>query len=266
MHTALCEKELQEHIPWERAKYFPTYNDILGHYQIQACLEHAKFPALLDLACGDGLLTALAAPHFQRVVGVDAAAVHLAAARERLPGVEFHESLIEDLALGETFDSIFMLNILEHVLDPVLVLRQAAQFLKEDGVLIVQVPNAHAINRKIAVAMGTLTGCEELSPFDINIAGHRRSYTLATLMADIARAGLPVQAVGGVFYKMLSTAQMDWFLENGLWAEGGFGWGRVGATQQDWRARFCQACYDLGKERPEDCNVIYAVITHNPGK
>jgi 2-polyprenyl-3-methyl-5-hydroxy-6-metoxy-1,4-benzoquinol methylase len=265
MHTAQCEKALQEQIPWERTKYFPTYNDILGHYQVQACLEYAKFPALLDLACGDGLLTALAAPHFQRVVGVDAAAVHLAAARERLPGAEFHEGLIEELALGEKFDSVFMLNILEHVIDPVVVLHKAASFLKEDGVLIVQVPNAQAINRKIAVLMGTLINCEELSPFDIKVAGHRRSYTLATLRADIVRAGLAVKAVGGVFYKMLSTAQMDWFLENGLWAEGGFGWGRVGAARQDWRARFCQACYEMGKERPEDCNVIFAVITRPAG-
>jgi 2-polyprenyl-3-methyl-5-hydroxy-6-metoxy-1,4-benzoquinol methylase len=265
MNTALCEKELQEKIPWERTKYFPTYNDILGFYQVQACLEHARFPALLDLACGDGLLTALFAPHFERVVGVDAAAVHLAAARERLPGVEFHECLIEELTLSERFDSIFMLNILEHVLDPILVMQKAASFLKEDGVLIVQVPNANAINRKIAVLMGTLESCEELSPFDLNIAGHRRSYTLATLTADIVQAGLSVKATGGVFYKMLSTAQMDWFLENGLWAEGGFGWGRVGAAPQDWRARFCRACYDIGKERPDDCNVIYAVITRPAG-
>jgi hypothetical protein len=59
---------------------------------------------------------------------------------------------------------------------------------------------------------------------------------------------------------MLSTPQMDWFLKNGLWEEGGFGWGRVGSEKKDWRKEFCRACYEIGKERPEDCNVIYAVI------
>ena len=78
---------------------------------------------------------------------------------------------------------------------------------------------------------------------------------------DIQSSGLKLVATGGVFYKMLSTPQMDWFLKNGLWADGGFGWGRVGAENRDWKAEFCRACYDYGKEYPEDCNVIYACAT-----
>jgi hypothetical protein len=155
-----------------------------------------------------------------------------------------------------------MLNILEHVIDPVAVLQKASSLLDNNGVLIVHVPNAHAVNRKLAVLMGTLTECEELSPFDIHVVGHRRSYTLETLSVDIKKAGLKINHTGGVFYKSLSTPQMDWFLKNGPWEEGGFGWGRVGAeNQQDWRAEFCRASYEFGKEHPEDCNVIYACIT-----
>ena len=257
-----AEKARQNDYAWARSRLFAEYNAMLGYYQVQASLEHAHGPAALDLACGDGLLTALFAEHFDHVVGVDASNRHLATARERLPSVEFHESLIETLHLEERFDTVLMLNILEHVEDTTLVLRKAGENLKEDGVLIVQVPNAHAVNRRLAVLMGTLRDCEELSPFDLQVVGHRRSYHLDSLQLDLARAGLTVRAVGGVFYKMLSTPQMDWFLQNGLWAEGGFGWGRVGAEKtKDWRAEFCRACYEFGKERPEDCNIIYAVAT-----
>ncbi|HEX3146371.1 MAG TPA: class I SAM-dependent methyltransferase [Pyrinomonadaceae bacterium] len=255
------EKEKQETFEWERSINFSEYNCVLGYYQVQSCLEFAHGPAMLDLPCGDGTLTALFEPHFDRVVGVDASSVHLSKARARLPEVEFHEALIEDFTLDEQFDSVFLLNILEHVNDPVMVLRKAASFLKDDGVLIVHVPNARAINRQIAVLMGTLESCEELSPFDINVVGHRRSYTLETLTADIRKAGLNTKTTGGVFYKMLSTPQIDWFLKNGLWETGGFGWGRVGAEQRDWKSEFCRACYEIGKERPEDCNIIFAVIT-----
>ena len=59
---------------------------------------------------------------------------------------------------------------------------------------------------------------------------------------------------------MLSTPQMDWFLKNGLW-DSGHGWGREGISDVDWKAKFCHASYELGKSRPEDCNVIYACIT-----
>lgn len=252
------EKALQEGFKWARSVNFATYNEMLARYQAQACLEHARGTSLLDMPCGDGLLTTILAPQFTDVVGVDASSAHLQAAQTRLPGAEFHHSLIEDLALDRCFDTVTMLNVLEHVVDPIAVLRKAASFLNPDGVLLVHVPNAQAVNRKIAVLMGTLESCEELSPFDIEVAGHRRSYDLNSLCADVVASGLRVVATGGVFYKMLSTPQIDWLLSEGPWEEGGFGWGRVGATERDWRNEFGRACYEFGREHPEDCNIIYA--------
>jgi 2-polyprenyl-3-methyl-5-hydroxy-6-metoxy-1,4-benzoquinol methylase len=255
------EKEKQEGLAWDRGAHYATYNQILGYYQVKSCLENARGTSVLDLPCGDGTLTELLAKHFRSVVGVDASGTHLAKARKRLPDATFHESLIEDLSLSDKFGTVVMLNILEHVIDPVVILRKAAGFLEKDGVLIVQVPNASAVNRKIAVLMGTLTSCEELSPFDINVAGHRRSYTIRTLVEDAVKAGLRVASTGGVFYKSLSTPQIDWLLSNGPWERGEFGWGRVGAEPRDWRSEFCRACYEFGKDHPEDCNVIYACLT-----
>lgn len=255
------EKELQEGFAWARSQVFSNYNHALGYYQAQACLEHARGKSLLDMPCGDGVLTSMLAPAFSRVVGLDASSKHLELAKKNLPEVEFHEALIEDFETEERFSTITMLNILEHVVDPIAVLRKAASMLDDDGVLLVHVPNAYAVNRRLAVLMGTLTECEELSPFDIQVVGHRRSYTLETLGKDIKEAGLKISATGGVFYKSLSTPQMDWFLKNGLWEEGGFGWGRVGGEQKDWRTEFCRASYELGKQHPEDCNIIYACIT-----
>jgi 2-polyprenyl-3-methyl-5-hydroxy-6-metoxy-1,4-benzoquinol methylase len=255
------EKDLQESFTWARSKMFSDYNGVLAYYQAQACLEHARGTSLLDMPCGDGTVTALLAQAFTRVVGLDASSKHLDLARQVLPAAEFHESLIEEFETGERFDTITMLNVLEHVVDPVMVLHKAAGLLSENGVLLVHVPNAMAINRRLAVMMGTLTECTELSPFDIKVAGHRRSYSMQTFCRDIEMAGLKVRSTGGVFYKMLSTPQMDWFLKNGLWEEGGFGWGRVGGPQKDWRSEFCRASYELGKEYPQDCNVIYACVT-----
>jgi len=258
------EKARQEAFPWERSKYHTDYNSVLAHYKVVSCLEHAKGDSLLDLACGDGLMTAMFAEYFDRIVGVDASSAHITEARRRLPEARFFESLIEDFEIDEKFDAVFLLDILEHVIDPVAVLKKAASFLVPGGTLIAHVPNAVAINRRLAVLMGTLTSCHELSPFDINIAGHRRTYEMETLVSDVEAAGLKVTATGGVFYKMLSTPQMDWFLKNGLWEEGGFGWGRVGEEKsKDWKAEFCRACYELGKQQPNDCNIIFVCATHS---
>jgi len=258
----MFEKQRQEQFPWERTKYSTDYNAVLARYMYIDTLEYIRGESLLDLACGDGHITSMFANHFQHVVGVDASPTHLIEARKRVHNGTFYESLIEDFDPKTTFDTVLFLNVLEHVIDPVAILRKVSTFLSENGVLIIHVPNAEAINRKIAVSMGTLNTLEELSPFDINVVGHRRSYTLDTLCDDIHAAGLNVVKTGGVFFKMLSTAQMDWFLKNGLWEEGGFGWGRVGEEKsKDWRNEFCRACYEIGKERPRDCNVVTAVVT-----
>jgi 2-polyprenyl-3-methyl-5-hydroxy-6-metoxy-1,4-benzoquinol methylase len=254
------EKQLQETFEWSRTAFHSEYNRYLARYKVESCLENIRGDSLLDLACGDGMMTEMFARKVSRVVGVDANGKHLAEARKRLPLAEFHESLIEDLDLAERFSTVTMLELLEHVLDPVALLRKAAGFLAEDGVMIVHVPNAMAINRRLAVLMGSLESCEELSPFDLQIAGHRRSYSLQTLSRDIEAAGLRIEKTGGIFYKILSTPQMDWFLKNGLWETGGFGWGRVGGPEKDWKAAFCDASYELGKQHPEDCNIIYACI------
>lgn len=255
------EKQRQDMFPWNRSSFHVTYNAVLAKYKVKSCLENAKGKSLIDLACGDGLMTEIFSNHFDRVVGVDASSKHIEKARERCPNVTFYESLIETLDISEKFDSVFMLDILEHVIDPIRVLKKVSDLMNPDGVLVIHVPNANAINRRIAVLMGTLTSCEELSPFDLDIAGHRRAYHLSSLESDIKKAGLNIRKTGGIFYKMLSTAQIDWLLSNGLWEGNHFGWGRVGGEKRDWRDEFCRACYEIGNENPEDCNVIYAVAT-----
>jgi 2-polyprenyl-3-methyl-5-hydroxy-6-metoxy-1,4-benzoquinol methylase len=255
-----CEKKLQESFRWERSKYHTDYNQVLAFYKAKSCIENSVGDSLLDIACGDGMLTKMFARHFKTIVGVDASSRHLDEAVKRLPLATFYESLIEEFECDWKFDSVFMLDLLEHVQNPVAVLKKASSFLSCNGRLIVHVPNCDAVNREIAVLMGTLASCDELSPFDLEIAGHRRSYNLQSLRGDIELAGLKVIKTGGIFYKMLSTPQMDWFLKNGLW-DSGHGWGRTGMEKsKDWRTEFCRACYEYGLKHPEECNVIYACI------
>jgi len=243
------EQIRQENLDWKRSQ--SEWYEILGRFQVESVIEVGKKPALLDLACGDGLLTEQFTEHFSPVVGVDASAAHIQTARQRCPDVEFHVSLIEDFETEQRFDTITLLNVLEHVVDPVAILRRAAGWLVPGGCIVAQVPNARAVNRRIGQLMGVLDNLYELSDWDINVAGHRRYYDLADLIVDFDRAGLQMVLVGGIFFKPFSTPQMEWLLQNGLWDSGHFGWGNLEA--------FCQASYEIGKERPGDCNLIYAV-------
>lgn len=254
------ELDRQDTFPWQRGKYYATYEQLLGEYIVQSVVENKRMSRLLDLACGNGYLTHMMAPHFQKVVGLDASATHIAEAKKSYPGIEFVHALAEDFQGKEPFDTITMVTLLEHVQDPAGLLNTCARQLAPKGVIMAHVPNAVAVNRQIAKLMGTLSDEYELSPFDLEIAGHRRAYDMVSLVKDFEDAGLNVVKTGGVFYKMLSTPQINWILEQGPWEEGGFGWGRVGEEKtKDWRKAFCDACYQYGKQRPEECNVIYAL-------
>ncbi len=252
----------QEFGRWERGQHFATYELLLGEYIARTILDRAKPPSLLDVACGNGVLTRMLAPAFQRVVGIDISESAIEHARANCPGAEFVVGRAEDYVADRPFTMITLVNLIEHVLDPVRLLGSLARSLEPGGEMFVCVPNALAVNRRIARRMGSLRDEYELSPFDIEVAGHRRSYDMQLLERDVCASGLRVTGRGGVFYKMLSQAQMNWLLEKGPWGEGGFGWGRVGEEgTKDWRRAFCDACYEFGKEHAEDCNIVYVVAT-----
>ena len=155
---------------------------------------------------------------------------------------------------------VAMLNVLEHVQDPVFVLQKAASLLKDDGVVVVHVPNALAVNEGYPF-LWELWKAARSCRSRYSCCRHRRSYTMETLIEDVEKSAWGAEDRWDI-YKMLSTPQMDWLLKGGPWEEGGFGWGRVGAEKsKDWRAAFCNACYEIGKENPHDCNVISVTIS-----
>ena len=261
-------KELarQQQFKWTRTGCHPEYNKQLSKYKVLSCLEQVELyygeqnlsaKSLLDIACGDGFITEQLAKSFGKVVGIDANSQVIEKARQRLPGAVFCNSLAEEFTTSERFDVVTLLDLLEHVQSPVDLLRHLKSYLKPDGVIVIHVPNAQAINRELNVLMGSLTHCEELSPFDIEIAGHRRSYTMQSLIDDVKQAGLVPVDNGGIFLKLLSTPQMDFLLSANEWDTAEHGWGRSGDTSVNWKDRFCEASYKLGLQHPEMCNVLH---------
>jgi len=74
--------------------------------------------------------------------------------------------------------------------------------------MFVAVPNAAVLNRRLGVAAGLLGSLDELSDHD-RLLGHRRYYTVETLQADFAAAGLRAEALEGIYLKPLSSRQMQ---------------------------------------------------------
>ena len=224
---------------------------LVGDYLVQAVIDNLSGDSLLDVGCGDGILTEKLSAHFLRVVGVDCDAENLRRARAGCAGkAEIISATAESLEINERFDVITMLMVLEHVADPVRALERLSGFLNDTGMMFMCVPNAKSINRRIGLEMGVIENLHELSEYDLSV-GHRRYCDMDALRHDIDDAGLDVVKTGGIMFKTLSSPQMEWFLANGKWGTGEFGWGD--------KDEFIRALYETGKGYPDDCNIIYAI-------
>ncbi|MES2700314.1 MAG: bifunctional 2-polyprenyl-6-hydroxyphenol methylase/3-demethylubiquinol 3-O-methyltransferase UbiG [Pseudomonadota bacterium] len=108
----------------------------------------------LDVGCGAGLLAEPLARLGAEVTGVDAAAENVAAAVKHADGaglaVTYHHGELAALALG-TFDLVTSMEVIEHVSDKALFVRQMADHLAPDGLLVLSTPNRTARSRVLLV-------------------------------------------------------------------------------------------------------------------
>jgi len=174
-------------------------------------LPHCRGPKVLEMSYNDrGWTDALLDRGFDLTV-IEGARYNVDYARAKYGDrLRISEVLFEEFEPTERYDSIIMSCIIEHVLDPGLVLRRAASWLNEAGVIILVVPNRLSLHRRVGLRCGLLESMEQLSEQDLAV-GHRRLYTVESLTEEIANAGLRTPEIEGIFLKPLSSAQMiDW--------------------------------------------------------
>jgi 2-polyprenyl-3-methyl-5-hydroxy-6-metoxy-1,4-benzoquinol methylase len=176
-------------------------------FRYESLRPYLRGPAGLELGSAEGEMTRLLLPHFETLTVVDAAGDLL----ERIPAspeLRKVRSLFEDFAPAERFDTVVMEHVLEHVVDPIDLLRRARTWLADGGRILAGVPNAHSIHRLVAVKMGLLARPDELNARDLDL-GHRRVYTPESLRQTAEAAGLHVLERGGVFFKPVSNRQIE---------------------------------------------------------
>jgi len=115
----------------------------LARHRAMAHLVAAGDP-ILDVGCGGGEMV-----YLLRRLGFDAAGIepdrsYSAAARSVL-GVPVQTGFVQDFDFPEgAFGAILMYHVLEHVDDPIAILGRLRRWLRDEGVLIVEVPNIEA--------------------------------------------------------------------------------------------------------------------------
>ena len=126
---------------------------------------------VLEVGCGNGNFTAFLAQHCDRVTGVDLSSQYVAEARSRLANSSHVKLLVADatrLNLNNAFDTIVLLDVLEHIEDDIKTLNQLYDCLEPGGKLLLKVP-AHQFL---------------YSPMD-KVIGHYRRYNHKTLLKTL---------------------------------------------------------------------------------
>lgn len=196
----------------EIAERFDAADDYDRHYQRffgALVADEVRAKDVLELGCSSGVMSAILLEHVRSLHMVDGSATYIERARAKLrsPKASFIVALFEDFDPLRSFDAIVCSHVLEHVADPVSILRRARGWLAPDGVLYAYVPNAHSVHRLLGVAMGLAESVFTMSDRD-RLVGHRRIYTPETLAADIRAAGLEPGELRGVNLKPFPNARM----------------------------------------------------------
>lgn len=205
------ENTLDNHVQaYQRQSIYDFDNTIQLKWYPQRVVQFSQGAnSLLELGLGHGITTEVFGRHFKRHVVVDASPAVIANFRKLYPDsrVEIAESYFETFDTTERFDVIVFGYILEHVDDPVLILKHFRRFLAPGGRMFVSVPNAEVLNRRLGYLAGMLPDMQQLSEHDL-LLGHKRYYTVDSLRKDVEEAGYTIRRLEGIYLKPLSTSQM----------------------------------------------------------
>ena len=215
--------------------------DVMHPFMIRSFELFFNKGSLLELGSFKGELTRRFTSYFDDVTCVEASGVAIGEAKRKLGDkVIFVNSLFEDAKLPKRYDNIVMTHVLEHIDDPVLVLKRINdEWLAEGGRFFLVCPNANAPSRQIAVKMGLITHNAAVTPAEAK-HGHRCTYSLDTLERDAVAAGLKVVHRSGIFFKALANFQWDQLLQTDI-------------ISKD----YLEGCYKLGHQYPDLCASIF---------
>jgi 2-polyprenyl-3-methyl-5-hydroxy-6-metoxy-1,4-benzoquinol methylase len=165
---------------------------------------------VLDLGCSTGTTAEAIVDVVGTLDMVDGSERYIEIARSRIPNenVRFYTALIEEYEPDRGYDHIVCSHILEHVDDPVAILKRIKTWLAPGGRIWGYVPNARSIHRQLGVKVGAAASIYELSQRD-HMIGHRRVYDPDTFSADIRAAGLNHGPLGGFLLKPFPTSVMQ---------------------------------------------------------
>lgn len=194
----------------------------------------------LEMGSYNGAFTSRLVEKFTDLTAIEASSEAVAKTQKQFGDrVKFINSTFEELNFDAQFDAVFLTHTLEHLDNPVEVLKKVNGWLSERGKLFLVVPNADAPSRQIAVKMGLISHNSAVTKSEEK-HGHRITYSFDTLERDVRASGLKIVHKTGIFFKALANFQFDRLLQTDIISK-----------------EYLEGCYQIGLEYPKLCASIF---------
>ncbi len=223
-------------------KYAYSFDfDVMHPFMLKSFEPFFRKGNILELGCFKGDFTKRLSPLFKDITCVEASNEAIEFAKKQLGDkVKFVNALFENVTLPSKYDNIILTHVLEHLDDPVFVLKRVnSEWLSENGRFFLVCPNANAASRQIAVKMGLISHNSAITSAEAE-HGHKITYTLDALERDVRAAGLNVVHRSGIFFKALANFQWDRLLKTDIIS-----------------FEYLEGCYQLGQQYPDLCSSIF---------
>jgi len=139
--------------------YQPEINQVAFDLVLKVIKDKKEVKNILDVGCGFGLLSKELKKTYPKLdlYGIENAKEASQSSQKFLKLLQYN---IEDMTLikrklkSQKFDIIIFSDVLEHLYDPVGVIKSYQSLLKHDGTIVVSVPNIANIFSRIALLFG----------------------------------------------------------------------------------------------------------------
>jgi SAM-dependent methyltransferase len=148
---------------------------------------------VLEVGCGSGELGRLLRGRGHHVTGIELVPEAAQRARRWLDCVVTADVERDGFPFPRaSFDALVFADVLEHLVDPWRVLREAVEVLADDGVVVASIPNVQNID----VLRRLFLGRWDYRERGILDFGHLRFFTLRSIHDLFAQAGLTIECEG----------------------------------------------------------------------
>jgi 2-polyprenyl-3-methyl-5-hydroxy-6-metoxy-1,4-benzoquinol methylase len=178
--------------------------------------------SILDIGCFTGEFLELLQAAGADVFGLELQAEAVAIANERLPGRVYKADFFGAEFPQREFDAITLMGVIEHVVDPVSIIKRTHQLLKSEGLIMLQTPNSGALlARLLGKHWPPYQPVEHIHLFserslqrllidtgfeDIHITNHVKRLPVAYVYAMMANFGTELRKIVAPFYNLLPQA------------------------------------------------------------